>query len=332
MPRTDVMKQKGLTLVDAINEGLEQEMSRDSRIVLLGEDVGHNGGVFRVTEGLQKIFGKDRVIDTPLAESGIMGTAIGLAMAGMRPIPEIQFEGFLGPAYDQLTNHAARYRTRTRGAVTIPLTVRVPVGGGIHAPELHSDSPEAIYAHTPGLKVVMPSTPYDAKGLLLSAIRDPDPVVFFEPKRVYRSFREEVPEGDYTIPIGQAKVVSEGTDLTLVTWGASVFECLAAIDKMPEDVSIELIDLRTIYPIDTDTIIQSVQKTGRCVIVHEAPKTCGFGAELSAIIQEHCFLHLKAPVQRVAGFDTVMPYYKLELEYLPDSKRISESVAQTLAY
>lgn len=332
MPRTDVMKQKGLTLVDAINEGLEQEMHRDSRIVLLGEDVGHNGGVFRVTEGLQKIFGKDRVIDTPLAESGIMGTAIGLAMAGMRPIPEIQFEGFLGPAYDQLTNHAARYRTRTRGAVTIPLTVRVPVGGGIHAPELHSDSPEAIYAHTPGLKVVMPSTPYDAKGLLLSAIRDPDPVVFFEPKRVYRSFREEVPEDDYTIPIGQGKVVSEGTDLTLVTWGASVFECLAAIDKMPEDVSIELIDLRTIYPIDTDTIIQSVQKTGRCVIVHEAPKTCGFGAELSAIIQEHCFLHLKAPVQRVAGFDTVMPYYKLELEYLPDSKRISESVTQTLAY
>jgi pyruvate dehydrogenase E1 component beta subunit len=332
MPRTDVMKQKGLTLVDAINEGLEQEMHRDSRIVLLGEDVGHNGGVFRVTEGLQKIFGKDRVIDTPLAESGIMGTAIGLAMAGMRPIPEIQFEGFLGPAFDQLTNHAARYRSRTRGAVTVPLTVRVPVGGGIHAPELHSDSPEAIYAHTPGLKVVMPSTPYDAKGLLLSAIRDPDPVVFFEPKRVYRSFREEVPEGDYTIPIGQAKVVSEGTDLTIVTWGASVFECLAAIDKMPEDVSIELIDLRTIYPIDTDTIIQSVQKTGRCVIVHEAPKTCGFGAELSAQIQDHCFLHLKAPVQRVAGFDTVMPYYKLELEYLPDSKRISESVTQTLAY
>lgn len=332
MPRTDVMKQKGLTLVDAINEGLEQEMHRDSRIVLLGEDVGHNGGVFRVTEGLQKIFGKDRVIDTPLAESGIMGTAVGLAMAGMRPIPEIQFEGFLGPAYDQLTNHAARYRTRTRGAVTIPLTVRVPVGGGIHAPELHSDSPESIYAHTPGLKVVMPSTPYDAKGLLLSAIRDPDPVVFFEPKRVYRSFREEVPEGEYTIPIGQAKVVSEGTDLTIITWGASVFECLAAIDKMPEDVSVELIDLRSIYPIDTDTIIQSVQKTGRCVIVHEAPKTCGFGAELSAIIQEHCFLHLKAPVQRVAGFDTVMPYYKLELDYLPDSKRISESVAQTLAY
>ena len=332
MPRTDVMKQKGLTLVDAINEALEQEMTRDERVVILGEDVGANGGVFRVTEGLQKIFGKDRVIDTPLAESGIMGTAIGLAMAGMRPIPEIQFDGFLGPAYDQLTNHAARYRTRTRGAITIPLTVRVPVGGGIHAPELHSDSPEAIYAHTPGLKVVMPCTPVDAKGLLTAAIRDPDPVVFFEPKRVYRSFREEVPEEEYTIPIGQAKVVSEGTDLTVVTWGASVFECLAAIDKLPEDVSIELIDLRTIYPIDLDTIVQSVQKTGRCVIVHEAPKTSGFGAEISSLVQENCFLFLKAPVQRVAGFDTVMPYYKLELDYLPDAKRIAESVTQTLAY
>lgn len=332
MPRTDVMKQKGLTLVDAINEALEQEMTRDERVVLLGEDVGANGGVFRVTEGLQKIFGKDRVIDTPLAESGIMGSAIGLAMAGMRPIPEIQFEGFLGPAFDQLTNHAARYRSRTRGAITIPMTVRVPVGGGIHAPELHSDSPEAIYAHTPGLKVVMPCTPVDAKGLLTAAIRDPDPVVFFEPKRVYRSFREEVPEEEYTIPIGQAKVVSEGTDLTVVTWGASVFECLAAIDKLPEDVSIELIDLRTIYPVDLDTIVQSVQKTGRCVIVHEAPKTSGFGAEISSLIQENCFLHLKAPVQRVAGFDTVMPYYKLELDYLPDSRRIAESVTQTLAY
>jgi pyruvate dehydrogenase E1 component beta subunit len=332
MPRTDMMKEKGLTLVDAINEALYQEMERDERVVCLGEDVGLNGGVFRVTDGLQKRFGADRVVDTPLAESGIMGTAIGLAMGGMRPIPEIQFEGFMGPAYDQLTNHAARYRTRSRGAITVPMTVRVPVGGGIHAPELHSDSPESIYAHTPGLKVVMPCTPYDAKGLLLSAIRDPDPVLFFEPKRVYRSYREQIPEDEYTIPIGQAKVVSEGTDITVVSWGASVFECLAALDKLPEDVSAELIDLRTIYPIDQDTIIQSVQKTGRCVIVHEAPKTCGMGAELSAIIQEHCFLHLKAPVQRVAGFDTVMPYYKLELEYLPNAERIGESIVQTLSY
>jgi pyruvate dehydrogenase E1 component beta subunit len=321
-----------LTLVQAINLALQQEMERDERVVILGEDVGLNGGVFRVTEGLQKRFGPDRVMDTPLAESGIMGTSIGLAMAGMRPVPEIQFEGFLGPAYDQLVNHAARYRTRTRGAITIPLTVRVPVGGGIHAPELHSDSPEAIYAHHPGLKVVMPATPYDAKGLLLSAIRDPDPVVFFEPKRVYRSFREEVPEDDYTIPIGQAKVVNEGTDVTVVTWGATVFECLAAMDNLPEDVSLELIDLRSISPFDLDAIVNSVQKTGRCVVVHEAPKTAGFGAEIAASIQEHCFLHLKAPVQRVAGFDTVMPYYKLELDYLPDSKRVGEAVQQVLAY
>ncbi len=321
-----------LTLVQAINLALTQEMEADPRVVILGEDVGKNGGVFRVTEGLQARFGADRVVDTPLAESGIMGTAIGLAMAGMRPIPEIQFEGFMGPAYDQLVNHAARFRTRTRGAITIPLTIRVPVGGGIHAPELHSDSPEAIYAHTPGLKVVMPSTPYDAKGLLIAAIRDPDPVLFFEPKRIYRAFREEVPEDEYTVPIGQAKVVTEGTDLTVISWGASVTACLEALDTLPEDVSAELIDLRTIYPIDHETIAASVEKTGRCVIVHEAPKTCGMGAEIATIIQERCFLHLEAPVQRVCGFDTVMPYYKLELEYLPDAKRIGEAIGQCLAY
>jgi len=321
-----------LTLVQAINLALSQEMEADPRVVILGEDVGKNGGVFRVTEGLQAKFGADRVVDTPLAESGIMGTSIGLAMAGMRPVPEIQFDGFLGPAYDQLVNHAARYRTRSRGAITIPLTVRVPVGGGIHAPELHSDSPEAIYAHHPGLKVVMPSTPYDAKGLLISAIRDPDPVLYFEPKRIYRAFREEVPEAEYTIPIGQAKVVSEGTDVTVVSWGATVVQCIEALDQLPEDVSAELIDLRTIYPYDAETVAASVEKTGRCVIVHEAPKTAGFGAEIATMIQERCFLHLEAPVQRVAGFDTVMPYYKLELEYLPDAKRIAESIGQVLAY
>ncbi len=321
-----------LTLVQAINSALAQEMERDDRVILLGEDVGLNGGVFRVTEGLQARFGADRVVDTPLDESGIMGSAIGLAIAGMRPIPEIQFEGFLGPAYDQLVNHAGRMRTRTRGAITIPMTVRVPVGGGIHAPELHSDSPEAIYAHSPGIKVVMPSTPYDAKGLLLSAIRDPDPVVYFEPKRVYRSFREEVPDEDYTIPLGQAKVVSEGSDITVVTWGAPVFQCLAAMDKLPEDVSVELIDLRTIYPIDIDAVVESVRNTGRCVVVHEAPKTAGMGAEISALIQEHCFLHLEAPVQRCAGFDTIMPYYKLELDYLPEAPRIQKSIEECLAY
>ncbi|MBK7405725.1 MAG: alpha-ketoacid dehydrogenase subunit beta [Phycisphaerales bacterium] len=321
-----------LTLVQAINSALASEMERDDRVVLLGEDVGVNGGVFRVTEGLQARFGRDRVVDTPLDESGIMGAAVGLAIAGMRPVPEIQFDGFLGPAYDQLVNHAARMRTRTRGAITIPLTVRVPVGGGIHAPELHSDSPEAIYTHSPGLKVVMPCTPYDAKGLLLAAIRDPDPVIFFEPKRVYRSFREEVPDEDYTIPIGQAKIVSEGEDITVVTWGAPVFQCLAALDNLPEDVSVELIDLRTVDPIDIDCITESVRKTGRCVVVHEAPKTVGLGAEISSLIQEHCFLHLQAPVQRCTGFDTIMPYYKLELEYLPEAPRIQKSIEECLAY
>ena len=321
-----------LTLVQAINLGLQQEMAADERVIILGEDVGKNGGVFRVTEGLQAQFGEDRVVDTPLAESGIMGSAIGLAIAGMRPVPEIQFEGFLGPAYDQLTNHAARYRTRSRGAVTVPMTVRVPVGGGIHAPELHSDSPEAIYTHTPGLKVVMPSSPYDAKGMLISAIRDPDPVVFFEPKRIYRAFREEVPEDEYTVPIGRAKIVESGTDLTVISWGATVLQCAEAMDNLPEDLSVELIDLRTMYPIDVDTIVESVQKTGRCVIVHEAPKTCGLGAEIATIVQEHCFLHLKAPVQRVAGFDTVMPYYKLELDYLPNAERIGAGIRECAAY
>jgi pyruvate dehydrogenase E1 component beta subunit len=319
-----------LTLVQAINLALIQEMEEDDSIIILGEDVGLNGGVFRVTEGLHQRFGPERVVDTPLAESGIIGTAIGLAMAGLKPIPEIQFEGFLGPAYDQLTTHAARMRTRTRGAFTIPMTVRVPVGGGIHAPELHSDSPEAIYAHHPGIKVVMPSSPYDAKGLLISAIRDPDPVIFFEPKRIYRAFREEVPEDEYTIPLGEARIVSEGEEITVVSWGAPVIQCMKAIEA--SERSIELIDLRTIYPLDMATIAASVEKTGRVVIVHEAPKTGGFGAEIATRIMEHCFLHLEAPIQRVTGFDTIMPYYKLELEYLPEAERIGQAIEHVAAY
>jgi pyruvate dehydrogenase E1 component beta subunit len=321
-----------LNLVESINLALKQEMARDERVVVLGEDVGLNGGVFRVTEGLQRQFGKERVVDTPLSESGIIGTSIGLAVAGMRPVPEIQFEGFLGPAYDQITTIAARTRTPSPGAVTSPMSVRVPVGGGIHAPELHSDSPEAVYAHHPGIKVVMPSRPYDAKGLLISAIRDNDPVIFFEPKRVYRSFKEDVPDDDYTIEIGKASVLSEGTDLTVITWGAMVFQCLEALDAVPEDVSVELIDLRTIWPIDVETIAESVQKTGRAVVVHEAPKSAGLGAEISSLIQEKCFLHLEAPIQRVAGFDVPMPYYKLENNYLPDAKRITQSIRECLAY
>jgi pyruvate dehydrogenase E1 component beta subunit len=319
-----------LTLVQAVTLALIQEMEKDERVLLLGEDIGLNGGVFRATEGLFQRFGGDRVVDAPLAESGIMGTAIGLAMGGLRPIPEIQFEGFMGPAFDQLTNQAARFNSRTRGGITCPLTLRVPVGGGIHAPELHSDSPESIYTHTPGLKIVMPSSPYDAKGLLISAIRDPNPVIFFEPKRIYRAFREEVPEDEYTIPIGEAKTVCEGEELTMVSWGATVVQCMNAIEESGQ--SIELIDLRTISPIDMDTIAASVNKTGRCVVVHEAPKTCGLGAEIAAGVMEHCFLQLEAPVQRVCGFDTIMPYYKLELDYLPDAQRIGKAINETLAY
>jgi pyruvate dehydrogenase E1 component beta subunit len=319
-----------LTLVQAINLALTQEMERDDRVILLGEDVGLNGGVFRVTDGLYKRFGADRVVDTPLAESGIIGTAIGLALSGLRPIPEIQFEGFLGPAYDQICTHAARNRSRSRGAVTSPLVVRVPVGGGIHAPELHSDSPEAIYAHTPGLKVVMPASPYDAKGLLISAIRDPDPVIFFEPKRIYRAFREEVPEDEYTVPIGTSRVVAEGDGITMVSWGAPVIQCMTAIEE--SDRSIELIDLRTISPLDMEPIVASVKKTGRLVIVHEAPKTCGLGAEVASRIMERCFLHLEAPIQRVTGFDAVMPYYKLELEYLPEAERIGKAIEEVAVY
>ncbi|MGH7132580.1 MAG: alpha-ketoacid dehydrogenase subunit beta [Phycisphaerales bacterium] len=332
MPRTEKQQKEGLTLVDAINEALAQEMERDSRVCCLGEDVGLNGGVFRVTEGLQKRFGPDRVIDSPLSESGIMGTSIGLAMNGMRPIPEIQFDGFLGPAYDQLVNHAARFRNRTRGSITVPLVVRVPWGGGIHAPEFHSDSPEAIYIHSPGMKVLCPSTPYDAKGLLTAAIRDPDPVVFFEPKRVYRSFREKVPEEQYTIDIGKAKIVNEGSDVTVISWGAQVFQCLEALDKLPEDISVELIDLRSLHPLDWDTVCASAEKTGRVVVVQEAVKTCSLGAEIGMTIMERCFLHLQAPVQRVCGFDTIMPYAKLELDYLPNSEKIAEAIQQVANY
>ena len=319
-----------LTLVQAINLALIQEMENDDRVIILGEDVGANGGVFRVTEGLHKRFGPERVVDTPLAESGIIGSAIGLAMAGLRPVPEIQFEGFLAPAFDQLSTHAARMRARTRGAFTVPMTVRVPVGGGIHAPELHSDSPAAFYVHQPGIKVVMPASPHDAKGLLISAIRDPDPVIFFEPKRIYRAFREEVPEDEYTIPIGSARVVAEGDELTVISRGAPLIQCMNAIEKSGR--SVELVDLRTLYPLDSETIIDSVRKTGRVVIVHEAPKTCGLGAEIGARIMEDCFLYLEAPVQRVTGFDTIMPYYKLELDYLPDADRIGKAIAEVVAY
>ena len=322
-----------LNMVEAINLALREEMERDSRVVIFGEDVGKEGGVFRVTDGLQKRFGPDRVIDTPLAESGIVGTALGMAVYGLRPIAEIQFEGFLYPCLDQINNHIGRMRNRSRGRFTCPLVIRFPYGGGIHAPEHHSDSPEAILAHIPGIKVVIPSTPYEAKGLLLSAIRDPDPVLFMEPKRIYRAIREEVPEEDYTIPLGKARLIQEGKDITLIAWGAMVREAISAAEKLKEDkIDVEVIDLRTISPMDVDAIVTSIRKTGRGVIVHEAPKTCGVGAEIIALINEKALLSLQAPIERVTGFDIPVPLLKSEHYNLPNPQRIVLAVKKVMAF
>jgi pyruvate dehydrogenase E1 component beta subunit len=320
-------------MVEAINLALREEMERDNRVVVLGEDVGREGGVFRVTDGLQEKFGPDRIVDTPLAESGIVGTAMGMAVYGLRPVAEIQFDGFLYPCLDQITNHIGRIRNRSRGKFTCPLVIRVPYGGGIHAPEHHSESPEAILAHTPGIKVVIPSTPYEAKGLLLSSIRDPDPVLFLEPKRIYRAIREEVPEGDYSIPLGKARLVQEGKDVTVVAWGAMVREVLNASEQLKGDkISVEVIDLRTISPIDIEAIVNSIRKTGRCVIVHEAPKTCGLGAEIIALINEKVLLSLQAPIERVTGFDVPVPLLKMEHYYLPNPKRIVMAVKKVMSF
>jgi pyruvate dehydrogenase E1 component beta subunit len=322
-----------LNMVEAINLALREELERDSRVVIFGEDVGKEGGVFRVTDGLQQKFGGDRVVDTPLAELGIVAVAFGMAVYGIRPIAEIQFEGFLYPCLDQINNHIGRIRNRSRGRFTCPLVIRVPYGGGIHAPEHHSDSPEAILAHIPGIKVVIPSTPYEAKGLVLSSIRDPDPVIFMEPKRIYRAIREEVPEGDYTIPLGKARLVQEGKDVTVVAWGAMVREVLNAADQLKGDkIDLEIIDLRTISPIDVETIITSIRKTGRGVIVHEAPKTCGLGAEIIALINEKALLSLQAPVERVTGFDIPVPLMKTEHYYLPNPKRIVMAVKKVMSF
>jgi len=308
-------------------------MQRDSTVMILGEDVGREGGVFRVTDGLQEKFGPDRVVDTPLAESGIVGAAFGLAVYGLRPVAEIQFEGFLYPCLDQINNHISRIRNRSRGRFTSPLVIRTPYGGGIHAPEHHSDSPEAILAHIPGLKVVIPSTPYEAKGLILSSIRDPDPVIFMEPKRIYRAIREEVPEGDYSIPLGKARLVQEGKDVTIVVWGAMVREALNAAEQLKADkIEVEIIDLRTISPIDAETIVTSIRKTGRGVVVHEAPKTCGLGAEIIALINEKAFLSLQAPIGRVTGFDIPVPLMKTEHYYLPNPKRIILAVKKVMSF
>jgi pyruvate dehydrogenase E1 component beta subunit len=322
-----------LNMVEAINLALRKELERDSRVVILGEDVGKEGGVFRVTDGLQQKFGGDRVVDTPLAELGIVAVAFGMAVYGIRPVAEIQFEGFLYPCLDQVNNHLGRIRNRSRGRFTCPLVIRVPYGGGIHAPEHHSDSPEAILAHIPGIKVVIPSSPYEAKGLMLSSIRDSDPVIFMEPKRIYRAIREEVPEEDYTIPLGKARLVQEGKDVTVVAWGAMVREALNAAEQLKADkIDLEIIDLRTISPIDVETIITSIRKTGRGVIVHEAPKTCGLGAEIIALINEKAFLSLQAPVERVTGFDIPVPLMKTEHYYLPNPKRIVMAVKKVMSF
>jgi pyruvate dehydrogenase E1 component beta subunit len=320
-------------LVEAINRGLMEEMERDPAVVILGEDVGREGGVFRVTDGLQARFGADRVIDTPLAESGIVGTAFGMAVKGMRPVAEIQFEGFLAPAMDQIMSHVSRIRTRSRGRFTSPLVIRSPFGGGIHAPEHHSDSPEAIFIHTPGIKVVIPASPYDGKGLIKAAIRGEDPVLFFEPKRIYRAVKEEVPDEDYTVPIGKAKVAREGKDITLISWGAMVRETLRAAEMAErEGVKSEVVDLRTLSPMDEEVFINSVRKTGRAVVVQEAPRTCGLGAEISARIQETSLLSLEAPVERITGFDTVVPLLKLENHYLPTPERILRGIRKVMAF
>ncbi|MBS3108844.1 alpha-ketoacid dehydrogenase subunit beta [Candidatus Woesearchaeota archaeon] len=318
-----------LNMVEAINLALKQEMEKNKDIVLLGEDIGINGGVFRVTEGLYKKF-PNRVVDTPISESGIIGMSIGMAIYGLKPVAEIQFEGFTYPALDQLISHAARFRNRTRNNMTASLVLRSPWGGGVKALEHHSESPETYFAHTPGLKVVIPSCPYDAKGLLISAIRDKNPVIFLEPKKLYRSIKQDVPEEEYAIPIGKANILSEGSDLTLITYGSFVRTVIPIINSLP--YSIELIDLRTLSPIDYETIINSVKKTGRAIILHEAPRTLGIGAEISALIMENALLNLEAPVLRVTGYDVVTPALKLEDYYRPDEAKIKRAIERVMNF
>jgi pyruvate dehydrogenase E1 component beta subunit len=319
---------KKLNMVQAINLALKEEMQSDESVVILGEDVGKDGGVFRVTEGLLELFGEERVIDTPLAESGIVGIAIGMAVYGLKPVAEIQFMGFIYPAIDQIFSHASRIRNRTRGRFNCPLVIRTPYGAGIKAPDLHSESTEALFCHMPGVKVVVPSSPYNAKGLLISSIRDPDPVIFLESTRLYRLIKEDVPEGEYTVPLGRARIVREGKDVTVIAWGSMLHRTLQAA----EEFNAEIIDLMTLNPLDEETIFKSVKKTGRVVVVHEAPKTCGFGAELSATIAEDAMLYLKAPIIRVTGYDVVMPLPKLEDYYMPTVERIKKGIEEVMRY
>jgi pyruvate dehydrogenase E1 component beta subunit len=332
MTKTSVAT-KDLNLVQAVNEALDQAMAKDERVMILGEDVGRNGGVFRATDGLWKKYGEARVVDTPLAEIGIMGGAIGLAVNGLRPVAEIQFDGFMPAVFDQVVCHLGRIRSRSRGRLSVPLVLRAPHGGLIHAPEHHSESPEAYFCHTPGIKVVIPSNPYDAKGLLLAAIEDPDPVIFFEPKLLYRSSRGEVPVDAYTVPLGKARVTREGTELTIITWGAMVHTCLKAADALQaQGRSIEVLDLRTLAPLDIDAILASVAKTGRALIAHEAPNSGSWAAEIAALISERALLKLLAPVKRVGGWDIRMPLFRLEKYYIPDADRVRLAAEEALSF
>lgn len=320
-----------MNIIQALNMTLMQEFAKDKRLVIFGEDAGAFGGVFRVTSGLQEKFGEERCFDTPLAEAGIVGFGIGMAQKGMKPICEIQFADYIFPAYDQIVNELAKMRYRTGNQYAAPLIIRTPYGGGIHGGHYHSQSPEAQFLHTPGLQIAVVSSPYDAKGLLVSAIRSNDPVLFLEPKRIYRSLKEDVPEEDYAIPFGQADIAREGKEITLIGWGAQHHQNIQAAQELAEDEGIdtEVINLRTLYPLDLNALVCSVEKTGRVVIAHEAPKTQGFGAELSALIQEKCFYYLEAPIRRCCGLDTPFPH-TLEREYLPDAYRVKQALIDTL--
>ncbi|STY29225.1 pyruvate dehydrogenase E1 (beta subunit) [Legionella wadsworthii] len=316
-----------ITLIEAVTQALAYELAQDENVVVFGEDVGKNGGVFRATVGLQERFGEKRVFDTPLAESMIAGLAIGMSIQGLKPVAEFQFMGFIYPALNQIISHAARMRNRTRGRLHCPLVFRAPFGGGIRAPEHHSESTEALFAHIPGLQVVIPSSPRRAYGLLLAAMRNPDPVIFLEPKRIYRLVKQPVEDNGEALPIGKCFTLQQGDDVTLVSWGASIHETQQAAKQLSDDgISCEVIDIASIKPLDIETILASVEKTGRCVIVHEGAKTCGVGAEISAQIMENSMADLIAPVQRVTGYDTVMPYFQLEKQYIPSVTRIKNSV------
>jgi pyruvate/2-oxoglutarate/acetoin dehydrogenase E1 component len=321
-----------LTLVEAINDAFHVELERDENVLVMGEDVGRAGGVFRATAGLRDRFGPDRCVDTPLAEAGILGTAVGLCMVGFRPVCEMQYDAFSYPCLDQLINHVGRYRWRTGGKMEFPLCVRMPYGGGVRAPELHDDSPEAYYAHTPGVKVAIPSTPSDAKGLLAAAIRDPDPVVVLEPKLHYRTLRGTVPDGEHVVPLGRARIAREGTDLTLVAYGAMIPVAEQAADALADEASVEVLDVRTLKPLDEDTLLASAAKTGRVVIVQEAPRTCGYAAELAALLAEKAILDLRGPVLRVTGYDVPYPYWQLEDAYMPSVERVVAAARKLLEF